>query len=332
MKCEDIQIRLKAFLSNDLDAQNKIEIKNHLNNCEDCSRNLEELKSLSEIVQTWKGIEPSPWMFEKVKSQIKEDDSHSRRVFKSSFVRKAAFRFAEVAVIVVLVLLFSHVLQKPATVTKDDYTSTISLYLTEHQEAVIQTVSQESSTPSGARISVHRDDILYFEHIDALSSRARPGIIFRGAERSSEEFSPSGAPPISKGEVLTLAEAQNAVDFELVAPARFHPGYILESIRKIEDFDSFHLVYTNGIDTISMFEQPLDGEGGLAAQDFREFAVYQSIEPSTDDVKAQDKATILAWSNGSISFVLIGKMDMSRLMEMAQSISKMKKDNLQSHE
>jgi hypothetical protein len=273
MKCEDIQIRLKAFLSNDLDAQNKIEIKNHLNNCEDCSRNLEELKSLSEIVQTWKGIEPSPWMFEKVKSQIKEDDSHSRRVFKSSFVRKAAFRFAEVAVIVVLVLLFSHVLQKPATVTKDDYTSTISLYLTEHQEAVIQTVSQESSTPSGARISVHRDDILYFEHIDALSSRARPGIIFRGAERSSEEFSPSGAPPISKGEVLTLAEAQNAVDFELVAPARFHPGYILESIRKIEDFDSFHLVYTNGIDTISMFEQPLDGEGGLAAQDFRELSV-----------------------------------------------------------
>jgi hypothetical protein len=49
-------------------------------------------------------------------------------------------------------------------------------------------------------------------------------------------------------------------------------------------------------------------------------------------VKALEKATILAWSNGSISFVLIGKIDMSRLMGMAESISKIKKNNLQSHE
>lgn len=332
MKCEDIQIRLKAFLSNDLDDQNKIEIQDHLNNCQECSQNLRQLTKLSEVLQTWKGPDPSLLLMEKVISRIKEDETHSRRIFTSAFFKKAALRIAEGAAIVVLAFMFSHVLQKPITVAQEDDSETINLYLTEHQEAVMQTVSQESSPQPTPRMSVHRDDILYFEHIDRLSGRARPGVIFRGAEKSSEEFSPSEAPPISKGGVLTLAEARSAVDFELVAPARFHPGYILDSIRKIEDFDSLHLVYTNGIDTISMFEQPLDRERGLAAQDFREFAVYRSIEPSTDDVKAQDKATILAWSNGSISFVLIGKMDMSGLMEMAQSISMKKKDNLQSHE
>jgi len=332
MKCEDIQIRLKAFLSKDLDDKDKIEIDDHLKNCEDCSKHMRKLKKLSEVLQVWEGPEPSPLLMEKVISQMKEDESRSRRIFRPAFFKKAALRFAEVAAIVVLAFMFSNVFQKPSTETQQDNRLTISLYLTEHREAAVQTVSQESSTPSALRMPIPRDDILYFEHIDAYTSRARPGVIFRGAEKSSEEFSPSGATPISKGDIITLSEAQKAVDFELVAPARFHPGYILDSIRKIEDFDSLHLVYTNGIDTISMFEQPLDGEGGLEAQDFREFAVYQSVESSTDDVKALEKATILAWSNGSISFVLIGKIDMSRLMGMAESISKIKKNNLQSHE
>ena len=222
-------------------------------------------------------------------------------------------------------------LQKPSTVSKEDYRSTINLYLTEHQEAAVQTVSLEAPATPALRMPIPREDILYFEHIDALTSRARPGVIFRGTEKSAEEFSPEEAPPMSKGEVLTLSEAQNTVDFQLVAPTRFHPGYILDSIRKIEDFNSLHLVYTNGLETISMFEQPLDGEGGLVAQDFREFAVYQSVEPSTE-ASAQDEATILAWRNGSLSFVLIGKLDMSRLLEMAESISQMKKESLQSHE
>jgi len=122
------------------------------------------------------------------------------------------------------------------------------------------------------------------------------------------------------------------VDFEPVAPVRLHPGYILDSIRKIEDYNSLHLIYTNGINTLSLFEQSLDGKKGLAAQDFREYAVYRSIEADELPVTGSDKATILAWRNGSVSFVLIGKEDMSRLMDLAQTVSAESKNTRGMHE
>ncbi len=325
MKCEDIQKRLKVFLSNDMEDHDKKEIQRHLDSCLNCSRYLQQLKKLSEVVQTWKGIEPSPHLFESIQSRAEKDESLSGRVFTYAFLKKAALRFAEVAVIVVLALLVSHWLQKPVPRTQADL-NTINLYLTEHQEAALQTVSEEIVSKTETRFSVHREDVFYYEHFDGFPRSARPGVIIRGP-KSQREIDLPEAPPISKGKILTLSQAQKAVDFEPAAPLRLHPGYILDSIRKIEDFNSLHLIYTNGINTISLFEQPANGERGLAAQDFREYAVYRSIEPFSDEVKAPDKAAILAWSSGTVSFVLIGKTEMSRLMDMAHSISNANRDN-----
>jgi len=330
MKCEDIQKRLKAFLSNEMEDHDKKEIQNHLNSCPVCIRYLQQLRKLSEVVQTWKGIEPSPHLFESIQSRVKEDESLAGRIFTYAFLKKIALRLAQVSAIVVLTLLVSHWLQKPVPSTQDDL-NTINLYLTEHQEAVLQTISAEIIPQTDTRISVHREDIFYYEHIDGFPRYARPGVILRGPE-SQREIDLFETPTISKGKTLTLPQVQKAVDFDLVAPLRLHPGYILDSIRKIDDFNSLHLIYTNGIDTISLFEQPANGERGLAAQDFREYAVYRSIEPFSDEVKIQDKATILAWSNGALSFVLIGKMDMARLMNMAQSINNVNRDNLEKDE
>jgi hypothetical protein len=62
-----------------------------------------------------------------------------------------------------------------------------------------------------------------------------------------------------------------------------------------------------------LFEQPLDGRRGLSRQDFREYAVYRNTE--------QVGGTILAWRDDVLSYVLIGNVEMSNLMDMAQSIS-----------
>jgi hypothetical protein len=62
-----------------------------------------------------------------------------------------------------------------------------------------------------------------------------------------------------------------------------------------------------------LFEQPLDGQRGLEANDFREYAVYRNAE--------QAAGTILVWKDHELSYVLIGNADMSQLMDMAQSIS-----------
>jgi hypothetical protein len=331
MKCEDIQKELKAFLDNDIDDQKKGEIQDHLRQCQNCSQDLEQLKKLAEILPSWKGIEPSPHSFEKLESRIESYESFWGKVFTYAFLKKAAFRFAEVVVIAGLILAISQWLGKPSSVKGDDL-DTINLYLTEHQGAVLRTVSEELAPQTRTRISVPPENLLYYEHIDGFPRYTRPGVIIRGPSKSQREISAPEAPSISKGKILDLPQARNAVDFDPVAPARLHPGYILDSIRKVEDYNSLHLVYTNGINTLSLFEQSLDGKKGLAAQDFREYAVYRNIETDEFPGTTSDKATILAWRNGSVSFVMIGKEDMSRLMDLAQAVSAVNKENHGSRE
>jgi hypothetical protein len=320
MKCEDIQKELRAFLDNEINDQKKIEVQRHLSQCPNCSKELEQLRKLSGVLHTWKGIEPPVHSYEKLLSRVESKKSFRGEIFAYSFIKKAAFRFAEIAAVVILTLIISHALQKPAPVTGSD-SDTISLYLTEHEGAILRTVSEESSSEMDTRISVPREAFYYYEHIDGFPQYSRPGVILKGSPNSQKEIPMPKAPSISKGEILDLPEARKAVDFEPVAPVRLHPGYILDSIRKIEDYNSLHLIYTNGINTLSLFEQSLDGKKGLAAQDFREYAVYRDIEVDELPMTGSDKATILAWRNGSVSFVLIGKEDMSRLMDLAQTVS-----------
>ena len=331
MKCEDIQKEFGAFLTDDLDDQKKTEIQDHLDQCLNCSRDLERQKILSGVLRTWKGIEPSPHLFEKLESRIEANELFWGKFFTYSFIKKAAFRCAEVVAIVFLTLVISHWVGRPEQMTGDDF-NTISLYLTEHQGAVLKTVSEKLIPQTETRISVRPEDILYYEHIDGFPRYTRPGVILRGPSKSQREISTPEAPSISKGEILDLPQARKTVDFEPVAPLRLHPGYILDSVRKIEDFNSLHLIYTNGINTLSLFEQSLDGKQGLAAQDFREYAVYRDIKTEQIQETRQDKATILAWRNSSVSFILIGKEDMSSLMDIAQAVSTVNKKSHGIHE
>ena len=111
MKCEDIQKELKAFLENDLDGHLKAELLEHLDRCPDCAKDLERQKKLSEILQAWKGIEPSPLLYKELESRIESTESFWGKVFTYTFVKKAAFRFAEVVAIVGLTLIILGVLR-----------------------------------------------------------------------------------------------------------------------------------------------------------------------------------------------------------------------------
>ena len=311
MRCEDVQKELEAFLSDDIDKPQKSEIQSHLDECQNCSRALRQLTRLSEVLQTWRELEPSPMMYEKLKTRMKAHESSWNRAFTYSFAKRAALRFVEVVAIVALTLLVSHWLWKPVPEIRDDST-TINFYLKQHQGAVTQAVHAETPPIPAARVHLSRDDIFYYEFIDNRPEFARPGIILRGPASQQKVTSPE-APAISNGRNLTLSQARNAVSFHPVALPGLHPGYILDKIRKIENRNSLHLLYTDGINALSLFEQPLEGEHGLGAHDFREYAVYQSM--------GQAGGTILAWTDGALSYVLIGNTEMSRLMEMAQSIS-----------
>jgi len=195
---------------------------------------------------------------------------------------------------------------------RTDDSATINLYLREHRDVVARHVSFSPATPQPAQMRVSQDDIMYYEFLDDGPEFMRPGIIVRGPSFQREISSPE-APVISNGHTMTLSEARKTADFDLQAPPRLHPGYSLDQIRRIEGRDALQLLYTDGINSVSLFEQSLDGQRGLEPKDFREYAVYRD--------KGQAGGTILAWRDDALSYVLIGNTEMSQLMNMAQSIS-----------
>ncbi len=201
--------------------------------------------------------------------------------------------------------------RRDVAIAPTDDSATINLYLREHQDVVARTASLGLSSPQPARMHVSRRDILYYEFFDDRPEFTRPGIIVRGPSSQRQISSPQ-APTIANGHTLTLSEARKTSNFVLVAPPRLYPGHRLDKIRRIDDRDALHLSYTNGIDRISLFEQHLDGERQLVAQDFREYAVYLN--------QGQGGGAILAWRDETLSYVLIGNVEMSQLMDMAQSI------------
>jgi len=202
--------------------------------------------------------------------------------------------------------------KRDVDLARTDETTTINLYLKEHQDVVARYASAIPAAPQPAQMHVSRHDILYYESFDDEPDYMSPGMIVRGPSYQHEISSPE-APAISNGHTLTLTEARESADFELHAPARLFPGYSLDQIRRIEGRDALQLLYTDGINSVSLFEQPLDGQRGLSRQDFREYAVYRNKEEAS--------GTILAWRDDVRSYVLIGNTEMSQLMDMAQSIS-----------
>jgi hypothetical protein len=202
--------------------------------------------------------------------------------------------------------------RRDIALARTDDSATINLYLREHQDVVARNVSLSPAIAQPVQMHIDQDDILYYEFLDDGPDYMHPGIIVRGPSSRRQISSPE-SPVISNGQTLSLFEAQETADFELVAPPRLHPGYSLEQIRRIEGRDGLQLLYTDGINSVSLFEQPLDGQRGLSRQDFREYAVYRN--------KGQAGGTILAWRDDVRSYVLIGNNEMSQLMDMAQSIS-----------
>jgi len=202
--------------------------------------------------------------------------------------------------------------QQNVTPAPADDSAIINFYLEEHRDLVARHASTNPALPKPAQMRVSQQDIMYYESFDDEPEYMYPGIIVRGP--SSGQMSDSGASPvISNGHTLTLTEARHAAGFKLVSPAWLRPAYALDQIRRIEGRDTLQLLYTDGIDSVSLFEQPLDGQRGLEPKDFREYAIYRN--------KGQSGGTILVWRDGELSYVLIGNTDLTKLMDMAQSIS-----------
>lgn len=203
-------------------------------------------------------------------------------------------------------------IKRDTAIDLTDYSATINFYSKEHQDVVAQHASLKQVQGQSLQIHVSQQDILYYELLDGQPAYTRPGIIVRGPS-SRQETDASQMPIISNGHTLSLTEARETANFDLVAPSWFNPGYTLDQIRRVDGRDVLHMLYTDGINTLSLFEQPLDGQRGLSPQDIREYAIFLN--------KGQTGGTILAWRDAIRSYVLIGNIEISQLMNIAQSVS-----------
>jgi len=319
MECEDILKRIEAFADGDLEDAEKRAVEAHLRECPDCGHAFRRATELRRVLQAWKGQEPPRDLYERLHSKLNVQPAWWKTILTPAFAGKAALRLAEVGAIVLITLVVSRHFEKPTLGAPDDL-ATINLYMTEHREAVLQSASAESPARPESRVSLSRDDVMYYEFVDGYRRTSRPGVILRGPDTRPRGAETTSASKIAEAKPLTLAQARKAVGFDPVAPARVHPGYILDGVTKVAGRDSLHLLYTNGIDSFSVFEQPLNGERGLAAREFREYAVYKG-STATDGPSGRPGMTILAWKNSHVAFVLVGRDDLSRLMDISQAFS-----------
>ena len=84
-KCKDIQKELEAFLRSETDSVKKVEIQDHLKECQKCSQVLKESIRLSEILQAWKVTEPPPHLYENLKTKINGSEAQERRQAPGDF-------------------------------------------------------------------------------------------------------------------------------------------------------------------------------------------------------------------------------------------------------
>lgn len=65
MECKQIRDELVMFLDNEVSDEKREAIQAHLDNCADCSSELESLRSFKQLCQDWKDISPSrEWTLE----------------------------------------------------------------------------------------------------------------------------------------------------------------------------------------------------------------------------------------------------------------------------
>jgi hypothetical protein len=214
----------------------------------------------------------------------------------------------------------------------------IEFYLTEHeraaQHATLYTVAESKIAPQ-FRIPMRREDIFYYDAAPSpgLAQKGQSGLILRTPHLSTGEIKePDEAmagnekkdihSAIAESDIINVEEAQKLMPFKIVAPkvlagtpllGGVGGGYYqLAFILKIKEKECVQLVYSNGAQTISLFEQPLWTKNGIGRQDFQQYILYKAQTDSQNSV--------LGWHTHEIVFNLVSEAKFLDLMAIAEEV------------
>jgi len=213
----------------------------------------------------------------------------------------------------------------------------VKFYLLEHERSSLQLASIQNASLSHQpqqQFSLRRDDLFYYDMVGGV--RSESGLIMKG--RSDwHESSNHGADDriqgkslqpedVSDKDTISLEEAQRLVSFDIIAPSLIDSNYTLIGVRKIKDRECIQVLYSNGADVFSLFQQPIGVRERLDRWDFREYIVASGSRSNRAKPEGRrygkngERTAVLGWYTGEFVFNLVGEVETSRMMGIADEI------------
>ncbi len=325
MRCSSVRKVLGSYLDGELPERKAKRVQKHLAECSACAWELKSFQKIDELGK-W-AVEPAPeGYWEGYLARLHSRMEREERDFETPgfFIRRlhflAGYWLRKVspglaAALLIAVLVAGYIRFSSTRIGEPETEKiTVNFYLKQHENAIMQ--ASYSTEPPQSGIELAYEDVFYYD-AGRGPDREWPGemgIFLRAPRRSlyPERKEPSQTDDIPNGRNLSFRKAHESVSFEVVAPQILHPGYFLENIRKIEGKECLQLIYTNGISTLSLFEQAFRSEERFHSSDFREYVMYSKGNG--------EPVNIIGWNSAEVSFTLIGEQDLSHLMGVIRAI------------
>ena len=341
MNCKKVRQMLTAYISDELDRDERRDIETHLQMCPSCQRELNFLQATKEMLGMWVEVDPPEELSQRLEVRLAEEvqkgEAKSFIPFRRLPLKWIHVSATAVCFITAVILGFYILLSREGThlrpLPRGESTSSpravydayrqgdvwVSFYISEHEKTLKHATLQKATAlprEIPIRVPFRRENILYYDEISEGSEEleGKSGLIVKSENgwEKEESAKEDAHKEILIGEPLTLEEARKSVSFDIIAPAVIRGEYHLDMVRKAKDKECVQLVYSNGLSVISLFEQPLEAREKLDRGDFREYILRLA--------KNEGRMAVLGWVTEQLFFNITGEMALSELMEIAEEI------------
>jgi len=94
MSCQRVKKKLSAYMDGALQPEDQKEIKNHLDNCQDCADELKNLQVVWEALDILPQAERTPYFYTRLKARIESSSRNGKPVWKKQLWVPFAFAAA----------------------------------------------------------------------------------------------------------------------------------------------------------------------------------------------------------------------------------------------
>lgn len=88
MKCKTLQMKIIFFLEGDLPAEEMVQMKLHLSECNDCAAFAEEMKKTLAVLENEKSPAVNPFFYTRLKAKMENRASAQNQLYRNPFFAK----------------------------------------------------------------------------------------------------------------------------------------------------------------------------------------------------------------------------------------------------